>query len=130
MEKRVFAVVLPLAVVLFFILAIRQAQPDSPLLPAAEVTVKPAPPPIQVYGSPVVEAQLNELERPRRELWRALRSRALSDEELVEVARYGASLNVEPTMPYQAGEKLQELTNALLIQQMSRAEATRLETMA
>ncbi len=57
----------------------------------------------------------------RRNLWYALTTRVLTDAELKEVAGHGSSLNIEPMTPYNAQEKLTELQNALLIQQMLRS---------
>ena len=54
----------------------------------------------------------------RRALFRALTSRVLSPEELLEVGRYGGRLNIEPMVSYNAMEKLAELQVALSIQQL------------
>ena len=54
----------------------------------------------------------------RRELWYALSTRVLTPDELREVGAFGSGLNIEDGVSYYASEKLMELTNALLIQQM------------
>ncbi len=59
-------------------------------------------------------------DRRRSELWAALTFRPLTDEELREVGAYGSTLNRIYGTPFMASEKLQELTNALLVQQMLR----------
>jgi hypothetical protein len=63
---------------------------------------------------------LRDAESHKWALWSALTTRVLTDAELKEVDSYGSYLNIQPNVSYNAGEKLQELHNALLIQQMLR----------
>lgn len=55
-------------------------------------------------------------EQQRRDLYWALRSRVLTDDEMAEVTRYGDGLNVEPMVPYRPADKAIELNDALLQQ--------------
>jgi hypothetical protein len=59
----------------------------------------------------------------RRNLYWALRSRVLTDEEMAEVGRYGDGLNIEPLQGYMPEEKMRELNDALLQQFKLRAAA-------
>ena len=59
-------------------------------------------------------------ENKRRELFFALTSRVLTSEELLAVGAYGSRLNIEMMVSFNMQEKLQELTNALLVQQLLR----------
>lgn len=62
-------------------------------------------------------------ETRRRNLYWALRSRVLSEEEMAEVGRWGDRLNIEPMVSYSAPEKARELNDALLQQFRLRAAA-------
>lgn len=64
--------------------------------------------------------RLREYNEHKYELWLALTTRVITNDELKEVASYGNDLNVQSGVLYNATEKLQELNNALLIQQMLR----------
>jgi len=64
-----------------------------------------------------------EWEQERRDLWWALRSRLLTDEEMEEVKRQGSWLNVEPMQSYNRTEKAMELTDALHKQALLRLAA-------
>lgn len=63
-----------------------------------------------------LERMAREYEAHRANLYWALRSRVLTDEEMSEVERYGSSLNIQPMVSYSAHEKELELNNALLQQ--------------
>lgn len=52
-------------------------------------------------------------ENRRRDLWWALRSRVLNDEEMEQVRSYGEHLNVREMVSYNATEKALELNDAL-----------------
>lgn len=60
-------------------------------------------------------------ERRGYELFAALSTRVLTYEELEEVGRFGSHINTQSGVPYNAAEKMQELTNALLMQQLLQA---------
>lgn len=55
-------------------------------------------------------------EQHRQDLYWALRSRVLSDDEMREILQYGDGLNVTPNTPYYAADKAKELNEALLQQ--------------
>ena len=62
---------------------------------------------------------MEELERinvRKRELFWALRSRILTEQEMEEVTFYGKYINIEPDVCYNQTEKYMEL-NAALLQQ-------------
>lgn len=59
-------------------------------------------------------------QQARRDLFWALRSRVLTDEEMQEVSRHGTYLNVEMGQSYRPEEKLAELNAALLTQAILR----------
>lgn len=61
---------------------------------------------------------IDKKELRRRELWEAVRNRALTSDELREVAQYGQNLNVKPNENYDPDDKGRELTVALQIQQI------------
>lgn len=67
---------------------------------------------------------MREYAQHKHDLWNALTTRVMTDAELKELAAYGSSINTENMQPYNATEKLQELHNALLIQQMLRRDNT------
>lgn len=58
----------------------------------------------------------HELHQKRRDLYWALRSRVLSDDEMQQVINYGDMLNIEPMQSYISSQKAEEL-NAALLQQ-------------
>src|SRR3984885_5981848 len=62
------------------------------------------------------EKYAREQEARRTNLYWALRSRVLTDEEMAEVETYGRYLNIQPMTPYSAHEKELDL-NAALLQQ-------------
>jgi hypothetical protein len=64
-------------------------------------------------------------ERHRRDLYWALRSRILTDDEMKEVEQYGDYLNIEPMVSYSSDEKKRELNDALLQQFKLRLAAER-----
>lgn len=72
-----------------------------------------------VVDEPAMKAMADS-ENRKQELWLALTRRAITDSELLEVARYGSCINIQMMVPYDAKQKLLELHNALLIQQMLR----------
>lgn len=61
------------------------------------------------------------LEKSRRDLYWALRSRILTDEEMARVASYGDSLVIEQMESYDPAGKQKELNDALLQQFRMRA---------
>lgn len=61
-----------------------------------------------------------QMETHRRELFHALTTRVMTDDELKEAASYGASLNIEMGVSYYADQKQQELSRAFTVQQMLR----------
>lgn len=65
---------------------------------------------------------LRDEEAHKTALWRALTTRVLTEAELKEVGSYGSYLNVPSNTSYDPSQKLQELHNALLIQQMLRGQ--------
>jgi hypothetical protein len=70
-----------------------------------------------------LERLAREREAHRRDLYWALRSRVLTEEEMTEVERYGKYVNIDPNTPYYAEEKERELNAALLQQFQLRATA-------
>jgi hypothetical protein len=68
-----------------------------------------------------------EYENHKADLWWALRTRVLSDEEMQEVRSYGDFLNVRPMVSYNAEEKRRELDNALANQAMLQIAAMKAE---
>jgi len=64
-------------------------------------------------------------ESVREDLWWALRSRVLTDEEMSEVRRYGQSLNTPSNVCYNAHQKALELNAALAMQAELRILALR-----
>lgn len=62
------------------------------------------------------EKRIRDEEAHRANLYWALRSRVLNDEEMAEVERYGSSLNIQLMVSYSPHEKEMELNNALLQQ--------------
>jgi hypothetical protein len=60
--------------------------------------------------------RLAESELHRRELWWALRSRTLTDDEMAEVKQMGIYLTVGDGQPFKEEEKMRELNDALLQQ--------------
>lgn len=69
------------------------------------------------------ERRQHEHNQHRKDLYWALRSRILTDEEMDEVAQYGDSLCIEPMVSYYPAEKKQELNDALLQQFRMRQKA-------
>lgn len=63
---------------------------------------------------------MRDAERHKMELWFALTTRVLTDDELKEAVSYGSFLNLQTMVPYNAEEKSQELTSAFLVQQRLR----------
>lgn len=65
-------------------------------------------------------------EREREDLWWALRTRLLTDDEMKQVRGWGDRLNVALATPYNGSEKRKELNDALANQamlQMAKAKA-------
>jgi hypothetical protein len=60
--------------------------------------------------------RLAESELHRRELWWALRSRPLTDDEMAEVKQMGIYLTVGDGQPFKEEEKMRELNDAMLQQ--------------
>lgn len=69
------------------------------------------------------EEQSQEEQNKKHELWVALSTRVLSDDEMKRVVQYGSYINVEPNVGHNPSEKLMEIQNALIIQQMLRAQS-------
>jgi hypothetical protein len=69
------------------------------------------------------ERESRRLDQQRRDLFRALSTRVLTDDELQQVARYGSSINIENMQPYRAEEKLAELQVAMQMQLILQARA-------
>jgi hypothetical protein len=65
--------------------------------------------------------RMADLDTRRRNLYWALRSRLLTDEEMAQVASWGSSLNIDSGVCYSADEKARELNDALLQQFRFRA---------
>lgn len=63
-------------------------------------------------------------ENHRRDLFWALRSRILTDDEMKEVVEYGNSLNIELNQSYFPEEKFKELNEALFQQHRLRSITT------
>lgn len=63
----------------------------------------------------------------RRNLYWALRTRVLTDEEMGRVASLGISLCIEPMTPYREIDKIRELNEALLQQFKLRAITSQLK---
>ena len=59
----------------------------------------------------------------RRDLFWALRTRVLTDEEFVEAQSHGEYLNIEPMVSFRADEKARELNDAYVTQAKLRAIA-------
>lgn len=59
----------------------------------------------------------------RRDIFFALRTRRLTDEELIEARDYGSRLNIEPRVEYYPAEKARELADAWTVQGMMRVQA-------
>jgi hypothetical protein len=81
----------------------------------------------------VDEAAMNylaEIEKHRRDLYWALRSRVLTDAEMLEVEGYGDRLNIQPMVSYNAEEKKREMNDALLQQFKLRLAAERAASIA
>lgn len=57
-------------------------------------------------------AWINQMQSRRRELFWALRTRVLTNEEMAEALEHGDSLNIENMVPYTAAEKSRELNEA------------------
>ncbi len=61
----------------------------------------------------MTNAEVYEMEAPKRELWWTLRTRALTDEELQRVREVGYGLCIDTRYPYNEHEKRMEFNAAL-----------------
>lgn len=73
----------------------------------------------------VVDQEIMERNRSyetrRAELWWALYTRVISDEEMDEVLRYGEGISLPYNRPYHPGKKQRELSEAFVAQERLRA---------
>ena len=72
------------------------------------------------------ERQIAESQQKQTDLWWALRTRPLSDEEMAEVKNYGAWLNLFTNETYRQEEKTKELNDALARQWEMQAKALKM----
>src|SRR5216684_8049853 len=77
----------------------------------------------QLPGNTDWRADIERRQEHRRDLWFALQTRRLSDEEMKEVQQYGKLLNIEDGVAYYEREKTAELQRALFFQAGVRAQA-------
>ena len=68
------------------------------------------------------ENSIAQYEAKKAALFHALKTRVLTDEELKSVGEFGSSLNTPDGIPYDSRQTAEELTQALMIQQMLRNE--------
>ena len=69
------------------------------------------------------ERQIAEGEAHREALWRALRTRVLTDSEMREALGYGDGLNIRPNVSYSEADKIRELGDGFVTQAKLRAAA-------
>lgn len=62
-------------------------------------------------------------EARKGELWQALQTRIVTDEEMEEILAYGDSINVQPMVPYKENEKARARGDAFVTQQRLRFAA-------
>lgn len=67
---------------------------------------------------------LREYQQVKSELFHALTSRVLTNEELLKAASYGSTLNTPCNISYNPKDRGEELTRAFLIQSMLRQSLT------
>jgi hypothetical protein len=69
------------------------------------------------------EAETAKMEQHRRDLWWALQTRVLTQEEMAEVRGYGEMINIEPNQPFMEADKQAERNSAFL--QQARLQAVK-----
>jgi hypothetical protein len=65
----------------------------------------------------------DDYEKRRNDLWFAMRTRPLTDEELAEAEGWGRMLNIQMRVSYNEGQKASELADAWALQGVLRATA-------